>query len=74
MVNRQPSVAVAFSTNMPRGSKLRNLVSRYCVNMTKSRRKRLTRELVPVDVPPPPPPKEKTIHVYSEADGVDAGV
>jgi len=74
MVTRQPSVAVAFTTTMPRPNKLRNLVSRY---LAKPRRKRLTREFAPVDIPqlpPPPPPKDVSASVFSSADDVDAGV
>ena len=74
-LTRQPSAAVAFSTTMARPSRFRNLVGRYCAGLAKSRRKRLTREFVPVpfDAPPPLPPKDVTSQIYSEVDDVDAG-
>ncbi|KAI0345227.1 hypothetical protein BDW22DRAFT_1354132 [Trametopsis cervina] len=59
---------------MPRGSKLRNLISRYLMG-DKNRRKRLTREFTPTDLymtpPPPPPPKDAS---FPGSEEVDAGV
>jgi hypothetical protein len=75
MVSRQPSVAIAFTNSMPQPNKFRNLVSRY-LNGNKSRRKRLTREFVPVremSPPPPPPPKDISYYEFTGCDDVDAG-